>query len=1116
MQTETTSRTPARDLAASLGRQLLRQRMFPTETKINSIGRYVVLRFVGAGGMGQVFAAYDPTLDRKVALKLLPTTFGGELEQRTRLLREAQALAKLSHPNVVQVYEAGEHEGQVYVVMEFVAGQTLGEWTAGEHAEGARPSARAILDKYLQAGRGLAAAHKAGLVHRDFKPSNVIVDDDGCARVLDFGLVAGADDPVELRPVGAADASASLRALDVELTTTGTLLGTPAYMAPEQFSGAKIDARTDQFGFCVALFEALTGARPFAGSTVAELSSNVSEGRRSGSITARVRSGRLARALNRGLAADPEQRWPSMQALLDALEPRARWQVAAATAAVVLPIVGFGGWAMVDGYERQLEDQADVIATQADRADRLAIERAVLDEAGRASEIQIAAHTPGRELEALALGVEFLAADGSGHDAARDVALGGLASALGSVVPLADLAGADHLVAAVEFSADGSRLVTTPSHAGTGDQLGTTTAPPRNLDVWSTEPARKLHSIALGDLEVGHRTPAISPDGRLVAVSSGQRCVVFDLEAGERVHELDGCTDPLFAVDGRTLFARLPCVDLPPPGETKVRGTCGVAAWTLDDRTQEWARPLPERVGATLVHPDGERLIVMPAADASVGIDLLSTATGERDALLARPSPTPLGPERPEHVALSGDGRKLAAIETGGDGSVVVWDLESRAPALLELQPTGWGWYFSSPLLSHDGTELVLHGSGAGLTLYDVGAGRLDYAQSWGSSQAVALPSGWLAINEGEWFERPRAHPRQAAAFVDELVASVDGRFVASVSGGSARLWSPEAHLEVDRWSAPGRELIREFSDEVIVTQIGYGSLQVYPRAGASTPTAVDATYERTEVLEFASERPTRVVYNLDGRYEIRDLGAAAPLCQIDAHHSEGWALSSDGLTFAALDGAGGVQIWNVDTCDVRERFSWPEAEGQGELRLHFGVDRSLRARTALGLNVIRDGSGRTVRIDEQCVKEDAGWSQLSPDGRMLLSCCNSRAAEHNPGRLWDTATGELIREFDLRGYAMEAQISADNQLILINAGQREIAVVRIADGRELFRLPGRLWPMRSAKTRAGEHGLVLDLVTDDGGLVTLPLSVAGLVNAACEVLARSEFAERSDPYCGS
>jgi WD40 repeat protein len=462
---------------------------------------------------------------------------------------------------------------------------------------------------------------------------------------------------------------------------------------------------------------------------------------------------------------------------------------------------------------------------------------------------------------------------------------------------------------------------------------------------------------------------------------------------------------------------------------------------------------------------------------------------------------------------LSGDGRKLAAVESADGGRVVMWDLESGAGTVLDLEPSGWGWFFASPLLSHDGSELMLHGRGAGLTLFEVDYSRLDFQDSRGSSLGVALPSGWLAISEGEWFERPQTHRRQAALAAEQLVASPDGRFVGSAAPGSSRLWSPAQHLEIDRWVAPKGESIKAFTQDTVVTQVGYDTIRVYPRTDAGAATAIDTRHPDQQPLAFAANRPTRVAYEVDGHYEIHELGSASTLCRIDAHASEGQALSPDGLSFAVLDGAGGVQAWDVQTCRERERFALPEAKGEGEVQLRHGEDGSLRFRTRLGLNVIRSGQDRTIRIDEQCTTPDAGWSQLSPDGRMLLSCCNGRMPEHNPGRLWDVATGELIREFDLRGTTMQAQLSSDGRLILINAGQHEIAVLGIDDGRELFRVPGQLWSTEPAKTHEGEHGLVLDLATPDG-LVTLPLSVPGLVAAACDVLARSELADRSALPC--
>jgi tetratricopeptide (TPR) repeat protein len=314
------------------------------------LGRYTILDRVGGGGMAVVYAAYDPELDRKVAIKLLrPGVSGTDSLSggRGRLLREAQALARLSHPNVIAVHDVGSYADQVFVAVDLVDGVTLKQWLA------ARPRPfREVLAMYAQAGRGLAAAHAAGLVHRDFKPDNVIVDHDERARVLDFGLVQALGQPVD-GPSGdqvrAPDAPAPLTpdrlsALDVSLTQSGMLMGTPAYMSPEQLRHGRTDARTDQFSFCVALHEALYGQRPFHSATLGEQIEKMQRGE----VPPPPRHGRVPRrifeVLRRGLRVKPEERYPSMDALLaelgrDPAQRMRRLGAAAATVALLLGLV---------------------------------------------------------------------------------------------------------------------------------------------------------------------------------------------------------------------------------------------------------------------------------------------------------------------------------------------------------------------------------------------------------------------------------------------------------------------------------------------------------------------------------------------------------------------------------------------------------------------------------------------------------------------------------------------------------------------------------------------------------------------------------------------------------
>ncbi|HEX8107829.1 MAG TPA: protein kinase, partial [Kofleriaceae bacterium] len=223
------------------------------------VGRYLVLSALGAGGMGVVFAAWDPQLGRKIALKLLRSSVASSSKDaRTRLRREAQAIAQLSHPNVVSIYDVGTtDDGALYIAMEFVEGDTLTSWLKSYPR-----TWRETVDVFRQAARGLLAAHSVGLLHRDFKPDNVLVGGDGRVRVTDFGLARSV-----LVPDEAAQAKPVVSALDVALTATGTVLGTPRYMPPEQLTGPDLDARSDQFSFCIALYEALYGRHPLPGGT---------------------------------------------------------------------------------------------------------------------------------------------------------------------------------------------------------------------------------------------------------------------------------------------------------------------------------------------------------------------------------------------------------------------------------------------------------------------------------------------------------------------------------------------------------------------------------------------------------------------------------------------------------------------------------------------------------------------------------------------------------------------------------------------------------------------------------------------------------------------------------
>ena len=371
---------------AELIRRRLRTRMFGAADTGVRVDRFVLLEQIGSGGMGRVYAAWDEQLTRRVALKLLHRH---DDTARGRVLREAQAQARVAHPNVVPIHEVGVDAGRLWLAMEYIEGRTLGQWIKRE-----APSWRELLVVLVQAGRGLEAAHEAGLVHRDFKPSNVMIGADGRARVLDFGLArglgeselggSGPDTIAEAwtallngtgsgsgsssgsssgtgsstRPgvgsglssgsgLGSGSGSGSGRGvLDRSLTVRGSLLGTPAYMAPEQYEGERADPRSDQFSYCVAAYECLFGHRPFKAETLVELSGKICAGEWQPVPRDTTIPKAVVAAVLRGLSPERDERWPSLAQLLAVFEAalapsRARVFVAGAVAvAAVASLLG--------------------------------------------------------------------------------------------------------------------------------------------------------------------------------------------------------------------------------------------------------------------------------------------------------------------------------------------------------------------------------------------------------------------------------------------------------------------------------------------------------------------------------------------------------------------------------------------------------------------------------------------------------------------------------------------------------------------------------------------------------------------------------------------------------
>ncbi|MBX7078175.1 MAG: serine/threonine protein kinase [Nannocystaceae bacterium] len=365
---------PDGSFAAQHSLDLLQQRLFGRSEPTMLVGRYRLEGRLGAGGGGTVYRARDPETGRVVALKLLVTDTRAS-SARARLIREAQSLAKLVHPNIVEFYEVGTfdpavlegntsgdatREHGVFMAMEFVEGANLAQWGAERH------SIREIRDTFVAAGRGLAFAHSRGFVHRDFKPSNVLVGNDGRVRVADFGLARVTRELTAPIPILAARqfGDVSLPGMHVSLTKPGTVLGTPAYMAPEQHLSSRADARSDQFSFCLALYETLYGRSPYDG----ESPGKMLEAKLRGMILPPPRDHRVPlhvhRAIVRGLQPDAALRHASMDELLELLErehDRRRVVLAVAATAVAL---GLGGAGLAFALHRNADEAcSEVLAS---------------------------------------------------------------------------------------------------------------------------------------------------------------------------------------------------------------------------------------------------------------------------------------------------------------------------------------------------------------------------------------------------------------------------------------------------------------------------------------------------------------------------------------------------------------------------------------------------------------------------------------------------------------------------------------------------------------------------------------------------------------------------------
>ena len=742
------------------------RRHTPSNEMPARIGRYLVIERLGEGGMGVVFAAYDPQLDRKVAIKLVRPAYtetSGD-EAQARLLREAQALARLRHPNIVQVYEVGAYGEEVFVAMEFIAGVTLRTWQF-KHAG----SWREIIKVYSAAGRGLAEAHRAGLIHRDFKPDNVLVTPDGEARVLDFGLAARDGAPTATSPELS-------QGLSVNLTMPGALLGTPAYMSPEQHRGDIADVRSDVFAFSVSLFEALYGIRPFAGDTLPEICNSLFAGKITPpppfvKIPAWVR-----RVVYRGLRVNPDERPQDMATVLKALSrDPARLLISAVVILIVAAIIGALVLALRSAEGRQsLRDEGAKVRASFDHerarslSEELARARALGHEARfNAWLIAAARGQLGRDRSRALAALDRLDPDGGGWAHASAVAREAVAAGLpaktwnvrsGEPVTTIELRGR-WLVTGDRSGALHVRDIEAPGE-GRGDD-----GPLAQLQLPGAITAMSV--AARGDPLTAQAPPSL----RIAAIADGQ---LHLWDTAEGLHRSDSAR-------------RYLAVALSPGGAEVATGAADgrlrMTSWTGEEHHVYPTHAAPvERItwaedGSLLASAGDDGRIILWNLGADTHVDL----------------PGFTGPARDLHF--DGDPkhppRRLYAASDRHSG--VAWALDAPTPITIKL---------GNVLMRRIAGEVEL-------TLHDDRQVSLRYASSQPrdlvedpSIEAVALrrDGRWAALARGPRIELwdPRARrgevltetPQQ----LQEIAESADGRWIAGATqGGGLHLWDLSA-----------------------------------------------------------------------------------------------------------------------------------------------------------------------------------------------------------------------------------------------------------------------------------------------------------------------------------
>jgi WD40 repeat protein/predicted Ser/Thr protein kinase len=1011
------------------------------------IGRFMVLRKLGEGGMGQVYAAYDTDLDRKVAIKLLSSNYQSHTAI-ARLTREAQGLARLSHPNVVAVYEVGQHQGAVFIAMEYVDGQTLRDYFASTPDR----SWQHKLAVLVQAGKGLAAAHDKQLVHRDFKPDNVMVATDGRVRVLDFGLVRGLeserddDEPSKPNDVGALRSPA-----DRQLTQTGAIMGTPAYMALEQLEGKRADASTDQFSFCMVVFEALHGERPFEGDTGAAVAARMYANEVRPRPTQSKVPRRVCDAIVRGLAAKPSERWPNMPSLLAELEANLErrkrrwiWAVVGALATLVTLVViatPLVRDALLERDQRIAEQAQDL------EARAVLLEQAAADLEQRNLDLQrqfdiqagltatLLADSPGRSVEALALAIDVYGRYLLHGEVPPLPIEAGLFAATRGIHDARELLGHTDKVVTIEFSPDGTRLATASRDDTvklwdpvTGELLRTlsghvddvhsvefspdgarvlTTSADSSVTIWMTETGKQLETIDDYDVSVAR----FSPDGRSLAIGAADGSLsLWNVAADEEIVEqrvLAGTArvDALaFSPDGARLATATHdgLLHLWAPGSASQTELARIEVAGIDARTLKFS-PDSTRLAAAGV--DGS--IVLRDGQSGDAIATLDARHGEVQALAF----APLGPPR--------------LLSSGNEGSPKLWrtdtgelvaTVDGHREAATDIAFAPDGRTFAT--VSYDArVRLGDSTTGHVFELLEGQLGKLDRVVfspdgarlvSLGSDRVVRVWS--VARTNEDLLVRGRERELGAVAFSRDRT-----RVLAGERGGHASVWTTSAASEGD---APGRLLLDlDHAGETIysvafapdgarlATGDTAGLARIWDATSGALQHLLGPHADDVKALGFSPDGRLLASADMIGQLRLWDVASGALVREWMAaeHGVTALAFAPDGASIATAGLIGLVSIWSVET-GARQHLLG--AEGLLFALAYSPDGRQLAvagARTQIEIWDIASEKPVSVLVGEDPMIDGVAFA---PDGLRLITGGDAWV------RLWDLSSGLHVANF--------------------------------------------------------------------------------------------------------